>query len=58
MNEKGQALVEALIIGSFSLISLILIFTSGQKIIQTSLENEKNEETYICQNLIKSACTK
>ena len=56
LNQKGQAMIEALIAGSLSLLSLYYIFDCGIKIINSTLQDEKIEAQYICQMINKNDC--
>jgi|GEM_PF-6215462 len=57
MNQKGQAMIEAIIAGGLSLFSLYFIFTSGLKIINSSLQAEILEEQHLCKlSVSKNNC--
>lgn len=56
MNQKGQALIEALIAGVLCLLSLYLVFIFAVKIIRLVVHEEQLEEQYLCQMIGQNNC--
>ncbi|MEK6627064.1 MAG: hypothetical protein AABY53_00420 [Bdellovibrionota bacterium] len=56
MNQKGQAMIEALIVGALGLLSLYFIADCGIRIIKQTLQDEIAEENYICQMTAQKSC--
>lgn len=58
LDQRGQAMIEALVAGSLGLIGLYFVFIIGIKILNSALEAEKTEESYICILSNKNGCSK
>ena len=52
MNRKGQAMLEALMVGLLCFTGLYFILIAGLKIIRTTLINEKIEEQTIATQIL------
>lgn len=56
MNQKGQAMIEALLVGALGLLGLYCIFDCGTRIVNQTLQDEAVEENYICQMTTQTNC--
>ena len=56
MNQKGQALIEAMLFGAFSVIGVWLLLKCGGRIIYTHCLEEFAEEFLLCEGSGNSDC--